>query len=130
MFSFDDFVGKKIKMVLISEDKREMAWHVDDAWYSVVAEGDCCSYSWFEHCDAGDVLQDCTLTAFEDFSMDSKNDPSGYEVILINMLKFTTSKGYCTIEFRNSSNGYYSGWADIKLSKKNNYNGFEVLGDF
>jgi hypothetical protein len=47
------------------------------------------------------------------------------------MLKFKTNKGYCTIEFRNESNGYYSGWTEIRECGTDNpgLGGFKVLED-
>jgi hypothetical protein len=112
---FEHFVGKTINRALINPDHTIMFWQVDNVWYRIVAEGDCCSNSWYEHCDGGDVLQDATLSSFEDIARDGE-ERGEYECIRINILKFKTSKGHCTIEFRNSSNGYYSGWAEITES--------------
>lgn len=127
--SYDSFVGKKIEQALIDEDHYTMYWKVDGKWYKLDAMGDCCSHSWFHHCDGGDVLQDAELSSFEDVSQDpAPEEEAEYECLRINMLKFKTSKGYCTIEFRNSSNGYYSGWTSF--SEGDPPEGLKALGDF
>jgi hypothetical protein len=127
--SFDSWVGKKIEKALIDSEHYTMYWKVDGKWYKLDAMGDCCSHSWYEHCDGGDALQDAEITSFEDVSQDPSPEEEGeYECLRINMLKFRTSKGYCTIEFRNSSNGYYSGWTDISECEDPGEVG--VLGDF
>lgn len=113
---FKDFVGKTIKKVFINLDRDKMFWIVDNKVYEVYAFGDCCSSSWFEHCDNADVFKNAKLLAFEDFSQTYPNDDDeNYNYIRVNMLKFATTKGRCTIEFRNSSNGYYSG--EVELTK-------------
>lgn len=114
--NFDNFVGKKIEECRISGDRYTMFWKVDGQWWTISAEGDCCSRSWYEHCDNGEALQNATLNSFEDVDSDSFEEESEY--IRINMLKFATNKGHCTIEFRNSSNGYYSGWCDFHKGTK------------
>lgn len=107
-----DFVGKKIQRTLINDSKNIMYWLVDDKWYSLNAIGDCCSYSWYEHCDNADALDNATILEYDYTYEDSQQ--SGFDnEIKINMMKFKTNKGYCTIEFRNESNGYYSGWTEI-----------------
>lgn len=109
---FDTFVGKKIGNIYINSKKDTMYWNVDDKWYKVDAIGDCCSHSWFEHCDNGEAIQNTVLVEFENVCGDTI-DTDYDNVIQVNMLKFKTGKGYCTIEFRNESNGYYSGWTEM-----------------
>jgi hypothetical protein len=130
--SFSDFVGKTINAAMIGTSNDRMFWKVDGEWYDIYAEGDCCSASWFEHCDDGSVLQNAVLTSFESFSREPlKGEERDYETLQIDMLKFKTSKGYCTIEFRNSSNGYYSGRADIqKMDKEPNLDGYKNIESF
>lgn len=128
--SFEDFLSKKINAAYI-DPSGDMYWNVADLWYRISPIGDCCSNSWFEHCDNGDALQDAILNKFEKYGGDEPPDLNGYEYIQVDMLKFKTSKGYCTIEFRNGSNGYYSGWARIDLlTAPPNTSDFKVVGDF
>lgn len=133
---FSDWVGKKIESCYINDSKRIMRWKVDGKCFKIEAVGDCCSYSWFEHCDNGEALQDAVLNSFENVSEGSIHHDEGEDndyyrdQILVNMLKFKTNKGYCTIEFRNSSNGYYSGWCEISEVKNVCVKDFALLGDF
>ena len=112
--SFESFIGKKIVKALISSDKYNMFWLVEDQWFNIEALGDGRSISWFAHCNGGDSLQGAILNEFEDVYLGGDDDRYGGPYIQVNMLKFRTSEGYCTIEFRNSSNGYYSGYYKIK----------------
>jgi hypothetical protein len=73
-YSLKSFVGKRINESYIDADKSTMYWQVDNEWYSLVAEGDCCSYSWYEHCDNGAALQDAKVLEYESCSGDSKED--------------------------------------------------------
>ena len=126
----DEFVGKHINAAYIDNTKTVMHWIVNGEWYKLDAVGDCCSYSWYQHCDSGDVLQNATLNEFEYVHLERKNGEDGYSVIQIDMLKFKTDRGYCTIEFRNSSNGYYSGWCEVHKEGPEDKDKLNVLGDF
>lgn len=126
----EHFVGKAINKAYINNDNSTMIWQVDGDWYKLDALGDCCSYSWYEHCDNGPALQDAVLTAFDSYNAENITEDD-YTYIRVDMLKFQTGKGHCTIEFRNSSNGYYSGWCEVSaLSKEPNLKGYKLLGDF
>ena len=134
--SFYDFLDKKINQChLMKTGKVDMKWQVDGAWYNLTAIGDCCSSSWFEHCDNGEALQDATLLEFDDNYNGDVEAASGKqedgEYLQIDFLRFKTNKGYCTIEFRNSNNGYYSGWCEItKASGPPAPNTSTILGSF
>lgn len=110
--SISKFVGKTVEAAFINDSKDVMSWKVDGKWYDLNAIGDCCSHSWFEHCDNADVFNGGTILEIEHFSGDTENGEYGNE-IKVDMLKIKTDKGHCTIEFRNESNGYYSGWIDV-----------------
>jgi len=113
---FKDFIGKTIKKVFINLSKDKMLWIVDDKVYEATVYGGCCSSSWLEHCDNADIFKGSKLLAFEEFNQDYPNvDDYCDDYIKVNMYKFATAKGRCTIELRNSSNGYYSG--DIYFDK-------------
>ena len=132
--SFRTFVGQKIEEVWVQKNEKEnMYWKVNGAWHHVVAVGDCCSHSWFAHCDNGEALQNATLTEFQDVGGGDISEDD-YDCIQVNMLKFTTNKGFCTIEFRNSSNGYYSGWCEFHVPSdgflETLLTDYEKLGDF
>ena len=132
---FNEFVGHHIEMCMISSDQRTMYWCVDGSFYEVIAEADCCSESWFNHCDNASALIDATLLEFESVAVGEVEEDDAQilrkkrlaellgngneyndanDCIQGNMLKFKTDKGHCTIEFRNASNGYYVGHASIQ----------------
>lgn len=133
----EEFVGQTIQEAWIRKNQKDvMYWKVDDAWFRLTAESDCCSNSWFAHCDGSDALVGGMLHKYENFSAGNfydETDENGefHEALQIDMMKFEASKGYCTIEFRNSSNGYYSGWCEV--SEVENFTpsaDYEKLGDF
>ena len=111
--TYDDMIGKKIEACYINTSRDTMMWKVDGKWYRIDAYGDCCSTSWFEHCDNVDALVGGTLVSVENVGGYSSETDDGYGEIKVDMIKFTTDKGYSTLEFRNESNGYYSGWCQI-----------------
>jgi hypothetical protein len=136
-----EFIGHRISMCMINADHTTMYWCVDGEWYVIGAEGDCCSESWFNHCDNAGALIDATLLEFEDVEvgeieedreqqarhkrakelLGDGDDDNGNDYIVGNMLKFKTNKGHCTIEFRNASNGYYKGYASVSEFKSRNW---------
>ena len=124
---FADFVGKEVNKALINNEHDKMYWRVDGKWFVITAVGECCSHSWFEHCDNANAFDGAQLLEFEEVSQNT-SDPESQ----INMLKFKTSNGYCTIEFRNESNGYYSGWTVIEEVQEEDVPtvGYDVLTDF
>jgi len=108
---FKDFVGQTIEKVLRHQSNGSLLFRINQKWYLAEAVGECCSSSWFEHCDNAEAFDNAIFQEYFDFDQGSFEDNADYSnSIRINMLKFKTSKGYCTIEFRNSSNGYYSGY--------------------
>lgn len=74
--------------------------------------GGCCSKSWIEHLEVPRDLSGAVLLSIE--------EPDGIELepcsegpnryIQVYQTKFHTTKGTISLEYRNSSNGYYGGW--------------------
>ncbi|MDE2425647.1 MAG: hypothetical protein KGO96_07050 [Elusimicrobia bacterium] len=75
----------------------------------VVLDGDCCSGSYFEDKNQFDELIGSKITEVLE-EEDRTEDNGAWERIIWSFLKFTTDKGHVTIDWRNESNGYYSGW--------------------
>lgn len=108
-------VGKVVLALYMSKDKTLLTFKLnDDTFFTVKAEGDCCSSSWFEHISGVDELIEHKITSVSNIDL-SKMDIEdrddmrllqhyGYEVV--------TTKGRFLIEMRNESNGYYGG--DLK----------------
>lgn len=92
-----------------SEDYISLLVQIDDYYLDVTltAYGDCCSNSWIESINDFDLLVGSTINRINDECYDSDNDD--YNRILYIKYTFVTDKGYVDVEFRNESNGYYSG---------------------
>jgi hypothetical protein len=125
VFLWKAIFGKKIqKFEQVTETKNkdgdfELLFYFEDgSQLRIVGVADCCSSTWIEHIDFPEVLQDAELLELEEITggnvvLDEDTELQTY------FLKIRTSKGYCTIDFRNSSNGYYG--TDLQYTyKKNN----------
>ncbi len=79
--------------------------------YHLLAEGGCCSKSWFEAVEAIDIAKGHLITQV--VFRDTKNFVTENEVeddhIKIYAAEIHTLGGICWFEMRNSSNGYYGG---------------------
>lgn len=80
------------------------------------AYGDCCSSSWFEHCDEVGAIGG-QIVEFTNDPMPEGNFPDnvGDEYFSYDFVTLRTTKGRVHIEMRNSSNGYYSGYIDVDV---------------
>lgn len=86
--------------------------------FTLTAEGDCCSSSWFEHTD-DDGIMGGVITSVEgtDPPAGWAMPPDGHEgsdYLQCTFVTVATTKGRLCIELRNDSNGYYGG--SIRLS--------------
>ncbi len=72
------------------------------------AVGDCCSSSYIESLDNPEALQNTLLISTEEVQGEQKE--MDYETHKWTFYKFKTTKGDCTLSFRNESNGYYNGY--------------------
>lgn len=81
--------------------------------WAYAAYGDCCSTSWFESINNMDNLLDEYIIGIEEkperTAESSGKSPHEDNCIVVYGYTFKTRKGYCDIEFRNESNGYYGG---------------------
>ena len=108
-------VGKKLLKLQISQGEQFLRFITEDGGsLLLIAEGDCCSESWFADVCGIDSLIGSVIT---DVQIKNLPDPidartrqasdSAYGIFLI------TETGMCDIVFRNSSNGYYCGWCSV-----------------
>ncbi len=110
----DNLIGKTVnKLYVYNYDQSELVFFTDDNnIYDWNAFGDCCSESWFYHVLGVDNLLGFKILKVEEhLEQDATDNYSRQEFDRIYKVTITTTRGYCDIEFRNSSNGYYSGWA-------------------
>lgn len=111
-----DYNHEKYKDNTIYVDKIEI--HCENKVIYIQAEADCCSISWFEF-----ISPITTIIKKTPISIDEKRDspiklPKSFrqecdENIPI-ILEFNDKSNYQMI-LRNSSNGYYSGYIDVKI---------------
>lgn len=106
-------IGKIVRDVSLSDDQ-ECIRFTCDGGEVIRADcyGDCCSHSWVEDILYPDVLIGVPVLEVENIDMpDGMPTKHGHfeEEMQYYGCKIRTSKGVCTIEYRNSSNGYYGG---------------------
>jgi hypothetical protein len=81
----------------------------DSVYYEAI--GDCCSISYIESLDNPEIFKDAVLLSVDVEDGGHKDiKKNEVEVHEWTFYKFKTTKGMCTLSFRNESNGYYSGW--------------------
>lgn len=79
-------------------------------------EGDCCSQSWWADGLQLNSLRGAAVTAAETIDLpdyDLDDGRTRQEEDSVYGVRITTDKGVTTLAFRNSSNGYYGGWAGL-----------------
>src|SRR3990167_10396497 len=102
-----------LSSVRLSLDQEEIVFKFqDNTEYVFGVEGDCCSYSWIEHLEMpldinGAMLLSVNYSA--PITSDHIDHDDNGEISVYNTV-FRTNHGDITLEFRNSSNGYYGGY--------------------
>jgi hypothetical protein len=103
-----ELIGKTVYAVYKNEDGTILMFETDSGDLAFITEPDCCNSVWFEHLD--------NVSAFDGAQVLDVDHVNGEEIytndweVLENwFIKIKTTKGYCTIEVRNSHNGYYGG---------------------
>ncbi len=94
---------------------------VDHRALCIDLEGDCCSSSFFDNeakLDLRDILGH-RITRIEDGAFPEGVTPApdyeGSESTSNHCLLITTDKASISVLWRNESNGYYDGWADLSI---------------
>lgn len=110
-FIIENVIATSDQLRLVSTDGHEVL---------VELEGDCCSRSFFDNYSLIDArgLMGERLVSIEDVGRgEPENDPykGGCDVIEYHALIIRTDRQSITIDWRNDSNGYYSGTARISF---------------
>jgi len=112
-------VGRTIEQFELSDDKTTMTFRLDGGDVLVgEMDGDCCSESWVEHIDAeltGLAVSKVEETTAENLGYGTRQEWDQVWFLRIIGAERYSSRG-ATIEFRNSSNGYYGGSVEWKLA--------------
>lgn len=125
----DSLSGRRIVRLDVSDG--EDAIRFTDANGECVVwatDGDCCSESWWADAFNLAALRGHTVKSVRTLEMPApddgrtrqeSDDAYGFEIV--------TDAGLCQLVFRNSSNGYYGGWAYV--DQQGNRSWREIAGD-
>lgn len=107
-------IGKTIMAVYLAEDKLAFRFDVEGQEPIVVrCDADCCSQTWIEHVENPEVLIGAPVFSVENIDLPDEQgahpEDAKRECVTYYGLKITTTKGTCTLDYRNESNGYYGG---------------------
>lgn len=126
-----ELIGKTIKAMYVNEDQHMLKFDTDQGELIYLAEGDCCSESWFADIVFGwkffnhTVVEVIELEVPEWLNRVITNDKRtrqeydevyGFQLIVSaekHSLYESNNSMSCDIIFRNSSNGYYGGWCEL-----------------
>jgi hypothetical protein len=113
-----NFIGKQFFHIEKNEDLTEMLLYCNDGnIYKMYHEQDCCESVNIEDIegDLNDLLNTDILNA--ELVTNSDENTEKYESVTWSFYKFATIKGYVTIRWIGTSNGYYSEVVSIKKMK-------------
>lgn len=107
-------INKQIAEIAVSEDQSQLIFLTyDDKVIPWKVEGDCCSWSyWADLTGMRAFDNDAVVTAIDSIPM-PQTQTGKDELTQVYGYLVTTTRGKCTIAFRNESNGYYGGWAEL-----------------
>lgn len=114
---FASLVGLQVVSVWHNDQRGELFIETPGRWFQYIAEGDCCSISWWYRFKGLAALIGHTVRAIAEGSLEGVDVEDGlcqqqydgaYEYLLL------TEAGACGVCFRNSSNGYYGGFLTVR----------------
>lgn len=125
-----ELVGKVINGLYVNEDQSLLKFDTDQGDVIYLAEGDCCSESWFADILFGwkffhnvavsvteiDVPEWVHKLASNDKRTRQEYDQVyGFQIVTgsESHSPYESSNATCDVIFRNSSNGYYGGWCEL-----------------
>ena len=123
-----ELVGKTIRGLYVNEDQSMLKFDTDQGELIYLAEGDCCSESWFADIMFGWKFFNNVVTSVEELEVPDwltrlvSNDKRtrqeydqvyGYQIVVSAALYESGNAKSCDVIFRNSSNGYYGGWCGL-----------------
>lgn len=117
--NFSDLVGRRIDAVLMSPDQKSMAFVCGNVVLVATCDGDCCSTTWFADIVGADALWGREVIDAVEIPMpewvDVNDGRTRQEEDKAYGVAIRTDRGTCEVIYRNSSNGYYGGWARVEV---------------
>lgn len=118
---FSALIGRTIKKISVNDNQEILSFDTDSGAISFKGYGDCCSETWFADIVGVDSLLNAKIVSVEDIEMESiQDDRCRQESDSFYGVKIQTDKGNADIIYRNSSNGYYGGDAELFDGKLSN----------
>lgn len=111
----EKLVGRTVSKVFVGDGEGIIAFVTEQGTIGYVAQGDCCSESWFSDITGFATLIGSKILKHEVITLDGYNVEDGrtrQEYDSVYGHRLTTALGTTDIIYRNSSNGYYGGWID------------------
>lgn len=113
--SEQDLIGRTIRSAYVHDGGNQFSIDfVDGTTATWQVEGDCCSHSWIEETSGLEGITGETLLEIDHAhpsSLTPKDDEWG-SAWQDFTTSFRTDRSVFTVECRNESNGYYSGWLE------------------
>lgn len=109
MDKVNPLIGQRIVDVYIGEGNEAIKFVLATGKEVIaVTDADCCSYTYIEHVEDVENLFGI-VTSVEDVGEICGADTDDGNYRRFYACKIYTEKGYCLIDYRNDSNGYYGG---------------------
>ena len=110
-------IGKKVYGFKLNDDKTELRLKLDDGYCIIYAHDDCGYSSWFEGITGDEALEggaEILEVNLINVGEVANKDPEDTDSVTEQYgLKFKTTNGYCDMDMRNESNGYYGGFISL-----------------
>ena len=109
----EEFIGKTSSKIEVGKWKDELSFHIEDKVYKFIHYQECCEDVSIEDIcgNLEDLINEPILMAEEYFSRANNGIYTFY--------KFATRKGYVTVRWYGTSNGYYSVSASFIIEDSN-----------
>ncbi len=107
-------IGKTIIQIIISPDKESITFITDKGDITAQTYAECCSSTWIEDVELPALGFPALVIKVDDLEMPQTFQPENGCIDTYGF-KITTDKGEIVLDYRNESNGYYSGhleWPD------------------
>lgn len=118
---FQGLEGRTILGLAVSHDQHFLRFETEMGPLTFITEGDCCSETWFADVCGVDALLGARILRIDVLPLPKKAPVDGRcrkDIDKQYGVKFVTTKGWCDVIFRNSSNGYYGGWVEGPLEQE------------